>query len=115
MGAFPFVKKVCAVNLSSRIRAGLVGTKRSRNTSQHSLRVAQIKRIFEARNPHEILQAARLTIGRYAVEKHSVVTGIPKRKSRAPASVLRRKDQLRIPWQRQRPGSLCANTTQPVG
>src|SRR5207247_11031420 len=47
MGAFPFVKKVCAVNLSSRIRAGLVGATRSRNTSQHSLRIATIKRLFE--------------------------------------------------------------------
>src|SRR6266550_6303015 len=97
MGAFPFVKKVCAVNLSSRIRTGLVGAKRSRNTSQHGLRVAQIKRIFEARDPDEILQAARLTIGCYAIEKHSVVTGIPKRKSGAAAPILRRKDQLRIP------------------
>ncbi len=91
-GAFPFVKKICAVNLSSRICAGLVGTKRARNAGQHGLRVAQIKGIFEARNPDEILQAARLTIGRYAVEKHSVVTRIPKRKSCAAASILRRKD-----------------------
>src|SRR6266480_3935912 len=97
VGAFPFVKKVRAVNLSSRIRTGFVGTKRARNAGQHGLRVAQIKGIFEAWNPDEILQAARLTIGRYAIEKHSVVTRIPKRKSCAAASVLRRKDQLRVP------------------
>src|SRR5438045_6371696 len=77
MGAFPLVKKVCPVNLSSRICTGLVGTERSRNSSQHRLGVAQVKRIFKARDPDEILQAARLAIGRYAIEKHSVVTRIP--------------------------------------
>src|SRR5439155_11945708 len=81
MGAFPLVKQVCAINLSSRICARLVGSKRTRNASQHHLRWTKIDRIFEARNPNKILQAARLTIGRYAVEKHSVVTRIPKRKS----------------------------------
>src|SRR5438552_18032848 len=115
VGAFPLVKEVSAVNLGSRICAGLVGAKRARNAGQDGLRFAQIKRIFEAWNPDEILQAARLTIGRYAIEKHSVVTRIPKRKSRAPASVLRSKDQLRIPRQRQRPGSLGSNAAQPVG
>src|SRR6266581_8617117 len=90
--AFPFVKKVCPVNLRARICAGLVGAKGAGSAGQHGLRVAQIKRIFEAWNPDEILQAARLTIGRYAVEKHSVVTRIPKRKSCAAASVLRGKD-----------------------
>ena len=39
--AFPFVKKICAVNLSSRIRAGFVGAERARNAGQHRLRVAQ--------------------------------------------------------------------------
>src|SRR6266498_5428512 len=37
VGAFPFVKKVRAVNLRARICAGLVGTKRARNASQHYL------------------------------------------------------------------------------
>src|SRR5205814_7996692 len=92
MGAFPFVKKICAVNLSSRICARLVGTKRARNAGQHGLRVAQIKRIFEAWDPDEILQTARLAISRYAIEKHSVITRISERKSRAAASILRRKD-----------------------
>src|SRR5437773_9760299 len=86
MGAFPLVKEVSAVNLGSRICAGLVGAKRARNASQHHLSWTKIDRIFPARDPDEILQAARLTIGRYAVEKHSVVTRIPKRKSRAARS-----------------------------
>src|SRR6266480_1833611 len=115
VGAFPLVKEVSAVNLRSRICAGLVGAKRARNAGQHHLRWTKIDRIFPAWNPDEILQAARLTIGCYAVEKHSVVTRIPKRKSRAAASILRRKDQLRIPRQRQRPGSLRANAAQSVG
>src|SRR5262245_10155927 len=74
----PLVKNVCAVNLSSRIRSCLVGPKRSGNAHQYGLRVAQIERIFEARNPDKILQAARLTIGSYPIEKHSIVTRIPK-------------------------------------
>src|SRR6266566_8885980 len=41
VGAFPFVKKVRAVNLSSRICTGFVVTKRARNAGQHGLRVAQ--------------------------------------------------------------------------
>src|SRR6059036_537471 len=57
--AFPFVKKVCAVNLRARICAGLVGTKRARNASQHYLGRTKIDRIFPARDPDEILQAAR--------------------------------------------------------
>src|SRR5213075_3483881 len=97
MGAFPLVKEISAVNLGSRICAGLVGAKRARNASQHHLSWTKVDRIFPARDPDEILQAARLTIGRYAVEKHSVVTRIPKRKSRAAAPILRRKNQLRIP------------------
>src|SRR2546422_1896377 len=115
VGTFPLVKEVCAVNLSARICAGLVGSKRARNAGQHHLRGTKINGIFPARDPDEILQAARLTIGRYAIEKHSVVTRIPKRKSRAAAPILRRKDQLRIPRQRQRPGSLRANAAQSVG
>src|SRR6266480_154192 len=109
MGAFPLVKEVSAVNLSSRICAGLVGAECARNARQHHLCWTKIDRIFPAGDPDEILQTARLTIGCYAVEKHSVVTGIPKRKSRAAASILRRKDQLRIPRQRQRPGNLRTN------
>src|SRR5262245_1098194 len=78
MRAFPLVKKVCAVNLSSGIRASLVRPEGSGNARQDGLCVARIKRIFEAWNPDEILQTARLTIGRYAIEKYSIVTMIPK-------------------------------------
>src|SRR5215813_13653578 len=81
MRAFPLVKKVCAVNLSSRIRACLVRPKGSWNARQDGLRVTQIKRIFEAWNPDEVLQTPRLTIGRYTVEEHSIVARIAKRKS----------------------------------
>src|SRR5215467_10238671 len=94
MRAFPLVKKVCAVNLSSRIRTCLIGTKRSRNARQNGLCIAQIKGIFEARNPDEILQAARRAIGRYAIEEHPIVTRVPERKSRLTLSILGRKDQL---------------------
>src|SRR6266704_5172932 len=48
VGTFPLVKEVCAVNLSARICAGLVGAKRARNAGQDGLRVAQIKGILEA-------------------------------------------------------------------
>src|SRR6478672_8588655 len=113
--AFPLVKKICAVDLSSRVRARFVGAERTRNASQHRLRVAQVKRIFKARHPDEILQAARLTIVRYPIKKHSVVTGISERESRLTASVLRCENQLRIPRQRQRPGSLRPDAAQPVG
>src|SRR5438034_8191618 len=106
VGAFPFVKKICTVNLSSRICAGFVGAKRARHTSQHHLGGTKVHRIFPARDPDEILQAARLTIGRYAIEKYSVVTRISERKSRAATPILRGENQLRIPRQRQRPGSL---------
>ena len=45
-----------------------------------------------ALKPNEILQAARLTIGGYAIEKHSIVTRISERESRLAASVLRCED-----------------------
>src|SRR5262245_16139140 len=112
--AFPLVKKVCAVNLGSRISARFVGAERSRNACQYRLRVAQIKGIFEAWDPDEILQAARRAIGRYTIEKHSVVTRIPERKSRFTLSILGCKDQLRVPRHWQRPRSLCANAAQPI-
>src|SRR6266513_1144020 len=89
MGAFPLVKQVSAVNLGSRICAGLVGAECARNAGQHHLRWTKIDRIFPAGDPDEILQTARLAISGYAVEKHSVVTGIPKRKSRAATPILR--------------------------
>src|SRR5262249_51526169 len=97
MRAFPLVKQVCSVNLRSRIRACLVGAERSRNARQHGLGVAQVKRIFEPWDPDEILQTTRLAIGRDAIEKHSIVTRVPERKTRLTASILRCKDQLRIP------------------
>src|SRR5439155_14078370 len=114
MGAFPFVEKVYAVNLGPRICAGFVGAKCARNAGQHHLSWTKIDGIFPTGDPDEILQAARLTIGRYAVEKHSVVTRIPERKSRAAAPILRRKDQLRIPRYPQRPASLRANAAQSI-
>src|SRR5262245_259839 len=43
VGAFPLVKKVCAVNLGSRIRSCFVGAKRAGYARQYGLRVAQIK------------------------------------------------------------------------
>src|SRR6516162_4756199 len=94
MRTFPLVKEVCAVNLGSRIGARFFGAERSRNSGQHRLCVAQVKRIFEAWDPDEILQAARRAIGRYAVEEHSIVTGVPERKSRLTLSILGCKDQL---------------------
>jgi hypothetical protein len=39
------------------------------------LGVAQIKRIFEAWNPDEIMQAAHITIGRYAIENTPLSPG----------------------------------------
>src|SRR5207244_11587679 len=97
MGALPLVQEVSAVNLGPPICAGFVGAKCAGNAGQHHLRWTKIDGIFPTGDPDEILQAARLTIGRYAVEKHSVVTRIPERTSRAAAPISRPKDQLPLP------------------
>src|SRR5437660_8665972 len=76
--ALPFVEKICAVNLRSRIGAGFIRAKCTGDSREHDLGWTQIDRIFPARDPDEILQAAKFAIGCSPIKKHSVVAGITK-------------------------------------
>ena len=73
---FPFVKEVAAINLRPRIRARFIGAKSARRPDEHCLRVTQVERIFPARNPDQILQAAQFAISGPTSEKYSVLAGI---------------------------------------
>src|SRR6202043_2332440 len=76
--AFPFVEEVAAINLRARISAGLVRSKGAGHACEHNLSRAKIDRIFPARDPDEVLQAAQFAIGCSAIEKHSTVAWIAK-------------------------------------
>src|SRR5260370_27604427 len=76
--AFPFVEKIRAVNLGSRIGASLIRAKGAGNSSEYHLGWTKIDRIFPARNPNKILQPAQFAIGGSPIKKHSSVARITK-------------------------------------
>src|SRR5262249_36233891 len=86
--ALPFVEKIGAVELCPRVSAGLVRAKCAGDSGEHNLRRRKIDRIFPARNPDEIFQAAQFAVGCHSSVENSVIAWISKRITGFAAAVL---------------------------